>query len=101
MALDREIKCVNTGGVLNKGSSLFAKEVNMEYFIVGLLCFIIGFLLGGVILKKVGRIPVFGELRIDTSAEDKDVYRLNLTNVSLDDLQKYNSVILKVINDGR
>lgn len=73
----------------------------MEYFIVGLFCFIIGFLLGGVILKKANKIPVFGELRIDTSAEDKDVYRLNLTNVSLDDIQKHTSVILKVINDGR
>lgn len=73
----------------------------MEYFIVGLFCFIIGFLLGGVILKKVRKIPIFGELKIDTSAEDRDVYRLELTNVSLDDLQKYDSVVLKVVNGGR
>lgn len=73
----------------------------MEYFIVGLFCFIIGFLLGGVILKKVRKAPIFGELKIDTSAEDRDVYRLELTNVSLDDLQKYDSVILKVVNGGR
>lgn len=73
----------------------------MEYFIVGLFCFIIGFLLGVVILKKVRSAPIFGELKIDTSAEDRDVYRLELTNVSLDDLQKYDSVILKVVNGGR
>ena len=73
----------------------------MEYFIIGLFCFIIGFLLGGVILKKVRKDPIFGELKIDTSAEDRDVYRLELTNVSLDDLQKYDSVVLKVVNGGR
>lgn len=73
----------------------------MEYFIVGLFCFIIGFLLGRVILKKVRKVPIFGELKIDTSAEDRDVYRLELTNVSLDDLQKYDSVVLKVVNGSR
>lgn len=73
----------------------------MEYFIVGLFCFIIGFLLGGVILKKVRNAPIFGELKINTSAEDRDVYRLELTNVSLDDLQKHDSVVLKVVNGSR
>lgn len=73
----------------------------MEYFIVGLFCFIIGFLVGSVAWKRFSKAPVFGELRIDTSPEDKDVYRINLSNVSLDDLQKHNSVVLKVINDNR
>lgn len=71
----------------------------MEYFIVALTCLIVGFLVGVALDSKFSKNrPTFGELKIDTSAEDKDVYRLELNKIPLEDLPKYDSVVLKVVN---
>lgn len=69
----------------------------MEYVIVGLTCLILGMLIGAVLDSKRNN-PTIGTLKIDTSGEEKDVYRLEFDKVPLDDLPKYKKVFLKVVS---
>ena len=67
----------------------------MEYFIIGLISLIVGFLLGVLVTKKAGS-PTIGTLKIDTSGDQKDVYRFEVDKVPLADLPNYKSVSLDV-----
>ena len=67
----------------------------MEYF-----AFILGLIIGGlIVLIFHHRITVSGELLIDHTDPEKDIYRINVNN--LDDLSKKKRVILKVDNNAK
>lgn len=67
----------------------------MEYF-----TFILGLIIGGlIVLIFHHRIAASGELLIDHTDPEKDIYRINVNN--LDDLSKKKQVILKVDNNAR
>ena len=67
----------------------------MEYFIIGLFSLIIGFLFGVLADSKANK-ATLGTLKIDTSGDQKDIYRLELSKIPLDDLAKYKFVTLKI-----
>lgn len=67
----------------------------MEY-----LTFILGLIVGSlIVLIFYHRIAASGELLIDHTDPEKDIYRINVNN--LDDLSKKKRVILKVDNNAR
>ena len=67
----------------------------MEYF-----AFILGLIIGGlIVLIFQHRITTSGELLIDHTDPEKDIYRINVNN--LDDLSKKKQVILKVDNNAK
>ena len=67
----------------------------MEYF-----AFILGLIIGGlIVLIFHHRITTSGELLIDHTDPEKDIYRINVNN--LDDLSKKKQVILKVDNNAK
>lgn len=67
----------------------------MEYF-----TFILGLIVGGlIVLIFHHRITASGELLIDHTDPEKDIYRINVNN--LDDLSKKKRVILKVDNNAK
>lgn len=67
----------------------------MEYF-----AFILGLIIGSlIVLIFHRRITASGELLIDHTDPEKDIYRINIDN--LDDLSKKKQVILKVDNNAR
>ena len=67
----------------------------MEYF-----TFILGLIVGSlIVLIFYHRIAASGELLIDHTDPEKDIYRINVNN--LDDLSKKKRVILKVDNNAR
>lgn len=67
----------------------------MEYF-----AFILGLIIGGlVVLIFHHRITASGELLIDHTDPEKDIYRINVND--LDDLSKKKRVILKVNNNAK
>ena len=71
----------------------------MEYFIVGLASLIVGLILGVVLDSRYNKNrPTIGTLKIDTSGEEKDVYRLEIDKIPLDELPKYKTVLLKVVS---
>lgn len=67
----------------------------MEYF-----AFILGLIIGSlIVLIFQHRITASGELLIDRTDPEKDIYRINVNN--LDDLSKKKQVILKVDNNAK
>ena len=67
----------------------------MEYF-----AFILGLIIGGlIVLIFHHRITASGELLIDHTDPEKDIYRINVND--LDDLSKKKRVILKVNNNAK
>lgn len=67
----------------------------MEYF-----AFILGLIIGGlIVLIFHHRITASGELLIDHTDPEKDIYRINVND--LDDLSNKKRVILKVNNNAK
>lgn len=67
----------------------------MEYF-----AFVLGLIIGGlIVLIFHHRITASGELLIDHTDPEKDIYRINVND--LDDLSKKKRVILKVNNNAK
>ena len=67
----------------------------MEYF-----AFILGLIIGSLIVLIFQHcITASGELLIDHTDPEKDIYRINVNN--LDDLSKKKRVILKVDNNAK
>ena len=71
----------------------------MEYFIVGLGFLIVGFIFGVILDSRYNKNrPTIGSLKIDTSEDTKDIYRLEIDKIPLDDLPKYKTVLLKIVS---
>ena len=67
----------------------------MLYIAIGISCLLIGIVLGVWISDKANK-ATLGTLKIDTSGDQKDIYRLELSKIPLDDLTKYKVVTLKI-----